>query len=225
VKLVRDMIAVSRKLIDGESVSFANERFVLRNARIRCNTPMDLPIYVACSGPKMLKMAGELADGVLMLCGATPQTLEYALSHVDTGLSAAHRTRSEIDLAWGAATVISDDVAYARDQSRVMAAWYANHAPAYARQAGVADQLMHEMQGMERGTNLHEARAASAIAPDDMVDQLALAGPAAHIIERLKAAQTLGIEHFELFLIGNEKRRTLERFAAEVMPAMVGTPA
>ena len=40
-----------------------------------------------------------------------------------------------------------------------------------------------------------------------------------HVIERIKMAQDLGINHFELFLIGPDKMRTLQRFANEVMPA------
>jgi len=44
-------------------------------------------------------------------------------------------------------------------------------------------------------------------------------GRPAHVIERIRIAQGLGINHFELFLIGPDKMRTIQRFAAEVMPA------
>src|SRR5579871_3843013 len=163
VQLVREMIEVSRKLIRGESVTFRNEVFALDNARIRCNTPTELPIYVACSGPKMLQLAGEAADGVLMLCGASTDTIAYALSQVQNGLSRSGRQRSEIDIAWGAAAVIDDDTAFARDQTRVMAAWYANHAPGYATRTGAPGDLIQAMRQQERGSNLHEARAAATL--------------------------------------------------------------
>ena len=219
VQLVRDMIGVSKRLIAGESVSFDNAQFHLRDARLRCNPDMPLPIYVACSGPKMLEMAGELADGVLMLSGGTRQTIQFGLAHLRVGLERSQRSPADMDVAWGAATVIADDRRRALDQTRVMAAWYANHSPAYARQTGASAALIDSMQNQDPGRNLHEARAASAIAPDDMVDQLALAGPPSHVIERIGIARDLGIDHFELFLIGPEKKQTLERFAAEVMPA------
>jgi 5,10-methylenetetrahydromethanopterin reductase len=216
VQLVRDMISVSRGLLKGQSVTFTNAQFQLVDARIRSNTLTDVPIYVACSGPKMLQMAGECADGVLMMCGASPETISFALDNVKIGLRPSGRHMNEADIAWGAATVIADDTAHALDQTRVMAAWYANHSPHYVTSTAEVDM----MRRRDPGTNLHEARAAAALAPDDMVDQLALAGPPRKIIDRLDAARALGINHFVLFLIGPEKRSTLERFAADVMPAL-----
>ncbi len=219
VALVRDMIAVSRALLAGESVTFANATFRLDGARIRHDGGRGMPIYVACSGPKMLSLAGEVADGVLMLCGATPDTISLAMSNVAQGTVRAGRSLDDLDVAWGAATVIDDSREAALDQTRLMAAWYANHSPRYAAAAGAAPAIVASMQSAERGTNLHEAREAAALASDDVVDRLALAGPASYVRERVAQAGALGIEHFELFLIGPQKRQTLERFAAEVMPA------
>ena len=219
VQLVRELIHVCRRLIAGESVSFENEQFQLHDARLRCNPGSALPIYVACSGPKMLEMAGEYADGVIMMSGGTRESIQFGLSHVRRGLEQRHGMDQEVDVAWGAATVIADDRRHALDQTRVMAAWYANHSPAYAQRTGAPAALIDSMRTRDPGRNLHEARAAADIAPDDMVDQLTLAGPPSHIVERITMASELGINHFELFLIGPDKMRTLQRFANEVMPA------
>lgn len=218
VQLVRDMLQVSRRLIDGQVVTFENDQFQLRDARLRYNADGKLPIYVACSGPKMLGMAGELADGVIMISGGTPRTVEFALQHVDRGLQRAGRSRADIDIAWGAATVIADEPKQALDETRVMAAWFANHSTRYTQHIGAPSLLVDDMRGRDPGTNLHEARDAAQLATDEMVDQLTLSGTPAHVVERIRAAADLGIEHFELFLIGPHKRETLRRFAAEVMP-------
>ena len=219
VQLVREMIEASRRLIAGESVSLKTEAFVLEGARVRQNVPAALPIYVACSGPKMLQMAGEVADGVIMMSGATTDTVAFALNHVRDGLRQAGRSDDKLDVAWGAATVIADAQHEALDQTRVMAAWFANHSVRYAEKVGASAELVAAMRGQDPGRNLHEARSAAALAPDEVVDQLALAGPPSHIIERIAAARELGINHFDLFLIGPNKRQTLQRFSDEVMPA------
>src|SRR5258708_17418362 len=109
VRLVREMVQVSRQLIAGESVSFANDEFQLRDARLRCNPGLPLPIYVAGSGPKMLEMAGECADGVIMMSGGTRETILFGLAHVRDGLSRGDRAVEDVDIAWGAAPVIADD--------------------------------------------------------------------------------------------------------------------
>ena len=219
VALVRDMIHVSRRLIDGESVTFENDQFRLREARLRHNAGSKLPIYVACSGPRMLEMAGEYADGVIMMAGATDQTIEFGLSSVRKGAARAGRTLDELDVAWGAATVIDDSRKTALDQTRLMAAWYANHSPHYEVQAGAQAQVIEAMRAKQAGSNLHEAREAASLASDEMVDKLALAGSPAHVRSRIAVARDLGIQHFELFLIGPQKKETLSRFASEVMPA------
>jgi 5,10-methylenetetrahydromethanopterin reductase len=207
VHLVKEMIDVSRKLMRGESVT--SETFHMTDARVRYPAS-NVPLYVACSGPRMLRMAGEAADGVIMMCGATPDGVKDALAQVGS---------SAVDVAWGAATVVDDDAQQAREHTRVMAAWFANHSTDWARRAGVSDVLLRSMQQQDPGRNLHEARAAAALAPDNVVDRLALAGPPAHIVERIEAVRSLGVDHFELFLIGPNKLRTLRRFSSEVMPA------
>src|SRR5438309_1090282 len=136
VRLVKDMLQVSRELTRGHTVTFENEQFKLTNARLRCAPDHNLPIYVACSGPKMLAMAGEYADGVIMMSGSTRETIEFGLAHLDKGLKQAGRNRQAMDVAWGAATVIADDPKQALDQTRLMAAWYANHSPEYAQRTG-----------------------------------------------------------------------------------------
>ena len=219
VGLVREMIEASRRLLGGESVTMRNDVFELHEARARFNAPSRLPIYVACSGPRMLQMAGEVADGVIMMCGATTETIDYALSQVRNGLQHASRSQDSLDVAWGAATVIADDQREAFDETRLMAAWFANHSARYAQKVGASAELVQAMRRQEPGRNLHEARDAAALAPDAIVDRLTLAGPPAHIIERIQRAGALGVNHFELFLIGRGKMRTLRRFADEVMPA------
>jgi 5,10-methylenetetrahydromethanopterin reductase len=218
VDLVRQMIDTSRRLMIGESVTA--EAFRMADARVRYATGSAVPVYVACSGPKMLQMAGEVADGVIMMAGATPETVELALSGVHAGMRVAGRSADRIDIAWGAATVISDARSEALDQTRVMAAWFANHSPGYTEQVGISPRLLRDMRRQDPGRNLHEARAAAALVPDEVVDQLALAGPPSCIIERLQSVRSLGIDHFEVFLIGPGKRRTLQRFSEEVMPAL-----
>jgi alkanesulfonate monooxygenase SsuD/methylene tetrahydromethanopterin reductase-like flavin-dependent oxidoreductase (luciferase family) len=161
----------------------------------------------------MLRMAGEAADGVIMMCGATTDTVAYALQHVRAGAQ-----QRDIDIAWGAATVIEDEPHAALEHTRVMAAWFANHSVGYAERAGVSQDVLASMRSQDPGRNLHEARSAAALAPDEVVDKLALAGPPAHVIERIAAAQALGIDHFVLFLIGPDKLKTLRRFSEEIIP-------
>ena len=42
--------------------------------------PMNIPIYIAASAPKILQMSGRIADGVIVLVGTAPHFIEAALN-------------------------------------------------------------------------------------------------------------------------------------------------
>lgn len=65
LKRVEESVRIMRSLWKGESVSFDGEIFDLSEAEIRI-TPIDkkgIPIYIAATGPRALKLAGELGSG------------------------------------------------------------------------------------------------------------------------------------------------------------------
>ncbi len=66
LKRVVESIKIMRALWSGESVSFDGEFFQLSDASLRIEPVGDsLPIYVAATGPRALKIAGEYGDGWL----------------------------------------------------------------------------------------------------------------------------------------------------------------
>src|SRR5262245_43436798 len=85
VAAVREAVAVIRRLLAGGSASFAGETFRLHDAVIRYGRPEGIPVYVTASGPRMLEMAGEVADGVLFLAGSDPRCVRFALDRIATG--------------------------------------------------------------------------------------------------------------------------------------------
>lgn len=65
---MRETITVVRRLLAGERVAFDGEFLKWTDeAYLRFKAPRQTPIYVGAMGPKMLELAGELADGGLPL--------------------------------------------------------------------------------------------------------------------------------------------------------------
>ncbi|MFP5347462.1 MAG: LLM class flavin-dependent oxidoreductase [Actinomycetes bacterium] len=54
-------------------------------------------VLVLASGPKLLELAGEVADGVMMLVGLDPQAVEAARQHVRRGAERAGRDPAELE--------------------------------------------------------------------------------------------------------------------------------
>jgi alkanesulfonate monooxygenase SsuD/methylene tetrahydromethanopterin reductase-like flavin-dependent oxidoreductase (luciferase family) len=64
VSLMRDYLRILRGLLDGEEVNYSGKATSLRGVKLGFKPPR-VPIYVGALGPQMVRLAGELADGVI----------------------------------------------------------------------------------------------------------------------------------------------------------------
>lgn len=68
--VARETIEILRRLWTGEKVTWEGQRFQLREAQVQMGSAGDIPIWIAPRGEKMLQLAGELADGVMLMVKA-----------------------------------------------------------------------------------------------------------------------------------------------------------
>lgn len=95
--------AAIRSLSRGETVEFAGHRARIRNATGRVP-----PLFMAATGPRALRMAGQIADGVLIMAGVTPALVSQAMAHIDAGLCEAGRQRSDLEICLGAVCYVAE---------------------------------------------------------------------------------------------------------------------
>ena len=70
------------------------------------------PVYVACSGPRTLKVAAQLADGLIIAeMGYTPEDIAHVRAVIDEGCAEVGRNPEELDIWWGTDVSFSDSVA------------------------------------------------------------------------------------------------------------------
>ena len=86
---LRASIGAIRALWSGDEVTVEGAGFELQGAHLRFGARADIPVYISASGPKTLELAGEIADGVILLVGLFPEALAWAREHV----TAARRRR------------------------------------------------------------------------------------------------------------------------------------
>lgn len=94
-----------RRLVRGEEVSYGDAV-----ARLRDPRPAGVPIHVAATGPRNLRLAGEIADGVILLSGVAAGPLTRAIAAVREGAEAAGRRFDDIDITVSAHALVTDDV-------------------------------------------------------------------------------------------------------------------
>lgn len=217
VKRVTSLIEVARALLAGETLDYKSADFELKGGRIYF-VPEGLPtpkIYMTATGPRMLALAGEIADGVLIHCGAAPECLDFALARVREGAEKAGRNLEDIDLAWHLWGCFEEDLAIAREVARPGAALMAKLAPQYCAIAGIPQSVVDDINNAYTGNHFPEAKEAHAKATDEMVDKLIVAGGAEQWMDRVEMARQAGLNHIEIFPLG-DRSRLIESFARKV---------
>ena len=107
---MRGSVSLLRRLLSGERVSDTVGPFTLRNARL-ATTPIQpqLPIYLAAIGKKGLRLAGTIADGVLLNAYVPPSYVSYAVGEIRGAAQEAGRDPQSIDIACMLVIRLTDD--------------------------------------------------------------------------------------------------------------------
>lgn len=113
LRLMRDYITVVRALMSGEAVTYESPHFSLHEARLNIPYPAP-PIYMAALGHNMLRLAGELTDGVVLNNCTTEYIQRTVRPLVSEAARAVGRDPSKIKLQQGVRLVVDEDVKAAR---------------------------------------------------------------------------------------------------------------
>jgi 5,10-methylenetetrahydromethanopterin reductase len=195
-------VARTARVATLESMAHALKH-LLRGESIRLDTgtdarlawlpqPVDIPLYLAGSGPRMLDAAGRLGDGAIMYSGVAPWLLEAALACVHAGAKAAGRTATDVDIAIWAPTSIAADRALARDHVRGRVASALRHAFPVKwspDDQAVIDQVRAAYDSYQHATAVSKHRL---LITDRFVDLMALAGTPDDVREQLQRVASVG---------------------------------
>jgi probable F420-dependent oxidoreductase len=212
-------VADFRSLNSGKEIDYEG-----RPAKLTWATGGVPPVWVAGYGPKVLELAGRIADGVILQF-ADPDLIAWCVSFVKKGADAAGRDFSKIEIMSAAPVWVSDDMKVARDRVRWFPALVSNHVvdlvskykpeelpPAltsYIRDKGHYDYLHHCEVGSSNAD----------FVTDDVIDRFCVLGPAKAQNEKLHALARAGVTQFNIYLMCGDEEDTLEKYKKEVLPA------
>jgi 5,10-methylenetetrahydromethanopterin reductase len=131
---LREYIEQMRPLWAGQPLSTGGRRVHLKGA-----TGRRIPVYVSASGPRMLQLAGEVADGVIMLVGIAKEALEYGLENVEIGARRAGRRLEDLDVVTGTFCHVGPDWRSTQKLAQPYAAVWAIRHPDALRAIGLPD--------------------------------------------------------------------------------------
>lgn len=190
-------------------------------AYLRFTPRRRVPIYLGAMGPKMLRLAGAVADGVLPLL-FPPEHFATVRPLVAAGAAVAGRSMENIDLAACIWVSLSDDARAAESVLREKIAYYgAGLSPLILARLGVAKAdfapIEHAMM-TER-----DAEKARALVTDSML-RIGVVGTAPDLIARLETLVAMGARHLSFGPpLGPDPLAAVAQLGRHVIPHFNGT--
>jgi 5,10-methylenetetrahydromethanopterin reductase len=173
---MRACLTTVRALLAGDAVDFGGTRGRLAYAARR-----PLPLLMAASGPRAIELAGEIADGALLLVGFNRGIVARALEHLERGARRAGRRLDDLEIVWAVRTGTAATTAEARRVARPTAVHWGilRWGGQWLEPAGlrlpeleIPDAVWRIYPDLSHAHDWDAAIAATSFVPDDVVAQL-----------------------------------------------------
>jgi 5,10-methylenetetrahydromethanopterin reductase len=205
-----------RALLEGRPVPHGGDRWQVRPP------PSPVPVWLAAEGPRTLRLAGRVADGVVVGLGLTPEVVSLALHHLAAGAAEAGRTLDDLDVWWLVKANLGP-----LDDLRMALAASANHAFRFTLEGkGLPRELWERVQGLQAAyrSHHHELREGDNAALTDrfeltehLGERFALWGEPDDVLRGIERAAAAGARQLLLTGFVREPLRFVERWGREVI--------
>ena len=204
-----------RALITGQEA-------VLDSGNIHLNFPREhqIPFYIAASGPRMLELAGRIADGVIILVGVAQHRVQKAIEKIHAGAESAGRKLADIDLVLWVPCAVSEQEP-ARNAVKAHVARIVTHPLPFTLDENEQQVLDEIRKTYDYYQHMKPTASQAEVIPDWLIDKFAIAGTPEECRAKVLALQKTGINQVAIvpYNVGDADRGgTLEQFAAVAMP-------
>src|SRR6202049_1230336 len=181
-------------------------------------------VWIAGYGPKVLHMAGRVADGIILQF-ADPDLISWCLGFVREGASAGGRDPGEIEVMSAAPVWVSDDLAVARERVRWFPALVSNHVMDLIRQYKPEDlpaaltSYVQDRGGYDYQHHCVVESDNANFVSDEVVDRFCLVGAVKAHQEKLRQLASVGVTQFNLYLMCGEEEQSLDIYRRDILPA------
>jgi 5,10-methylenetetrahydromethanopterin reductase len=200
VVAIREAVSLMRELWAGHAVERQDGLFPFSGSLDFKPPRSRIPVYVAGRGPRVLSLAGAMADGVMVGALASPPGLSYALDRVAIGAREAGRAGETIHKTLWLHTAIADDEEQAVEAVRTIVTGALVASSDVLERIGIplSPELVSTMQGVSYGLGSPGMLAVRSLVDVDVVHHFAAAGSPDHVRHRVQDLFESGVEHVAL---------------------------
>ena len=211
---VKETLHLLRGMFGAEKTDFQGQTLHSKGYRLLPKPEGNIPIFLAALRGRMLELAGELGDGVIL--NLFPyKALPKLLERVAFGAQQAGRNMTEIEVVARHQVIVTDNVEVGRALFRkTFTPYYATSVyNAFLAWCGYEEEANAILEGFREGNRQKTLSAMH----DDLVDSLAIIGSAQHCIQRIQTLFQQGIRTHILAVLSpdiEQAKKTVMAMAA-----------
>ncbi|HEX3650974.1 MAG TPA: LLM class flavin-dependent oxidoreductase [Pseudonocardiaceae bacterium] len=166
-----------------------------------------VPLYLVAEGPRMLRMAGEIADGVFVGAGLTPEVVADTLARIGEGAAAAGRSVDDLDIWWDTRSGIAPTRDDAMHRARESLASVGNHVFRTGFEGKHAPEELHDrlrryaerFDYSEKGTSAQNGPLMDELDLTDYFEErFGVIGTPDQVVDRLHQLEKLGVAQISM---------------------------
>lgn len=207
---MRETIAIMRRLLAMENVTFEGEFHQVNGIELDVvhgrREPRNVPMMIGATGPQMMELTGEIADGAVLNYCVPPDYNHQALEQLARGAKRVGRTLDDIDRPQLVVCSVHEDRQVALDGARELLTQYLAQQPHIAKASGVKPEVVEKIQSMLGWPATKEqVRQAMPLVPDDLVQRITASGTPAEVKAKVREYVNNGATCPILYPLGDVK--------------------
>ncbi len=223
VQAMRETVEATRRLLAMERVTYHGDFVHLDDVEIDIvhgdRSPKHVPIYVGATGMKMMELAGEIGDGVLLNYLVGPHYTRAAMEALAEGAARASRTVSDLDRPQLVVCSLDADRSLALDRSRELVTQYLGQQPHIMKASGVDESLLEEIGAVLTWPATQEQiERAMTLVPDEVVQLITASGTPDECRAKVREYVDAGCTCPVLYPLGDDVEAMLDSFSTVTVP-------
>ncbi|MBE2236994.1 MAG: LLM class flavin-dependent oxidoreductase [Caldilineaceae bacterium] len=207
---MRETIEVMRRLLAMERVTYHGEFHHVDGIELDVvhgrREPRNVSIMIGATGPQMMELTGEIADGAVLNYCVPPEYNIEAMEQLARGAARAGRSIDDIDRPQLVVCSVHEDRKTALDGARELLTQYLAQQPHIAKASGVKPEVVQQIQAtLGWPATKEQVRAAMKYVPDELVQHITASGTPAEVKAKVRQYIRYGATCPILYPLGDVK--------------------
>jgi 5,10-methylenetetrahydromethanopterin reductase len=188
---MKEYAEIIQGLLSGNDFSYKGKYFDFQDFPKLVSEPSNISILLGASGDKMLKLAGKIADGVILNSIGTEQYFKHAISVLNNSAREANRDTNSFEMASSVIYSVADKHQDAIDAARHDVLFYV----LYPELDPVIEKTpyVQKVAEIRKANSKGESSEALSLISDDMVEDLSVSGTRKECRDKIRKLYDYGI--------------------------------